>query len=539
MQEHSQSRPGAGKRERGVKGARFRCVECGWNLSNRQALADHHRRHQESRQKILEEIGKLSDSGKGETMQGEPSKVTKPASPVLEPFVAPVTTPAPVPFTEPVPAPFTEPDPVPVPVRAPVKARAKIPVKAKVKGPANRCYLCLKCDFSTRTSQALANHAKTHNRKPTGLQRASPRFQPKLTPMEPPVSPGSASGLTSISLTCDQCAFQDSSQTALKEHQHVAHPAQTSICREGPEEINGPGSRIDASSPPCSDKLSKPVSPPEGQSQSKANKYFSSSWISAMEDSDTQPQPSNTATAPQRREIAFKTIGNKRANRRGKAGTELLRPNPRLDSGPPETDDAQSQGQSPDLATDMNQKETESLVESKPLTRARSFRDDSSLKQSLTASCSTEGKPVKEEEEDGEPKVAFGKKSNKVFSVENDDDDDDNDDHDEEEEEEENIRRFLAEGISDEDYEEIDEETGTLKSVERKCPYCPDRFHNGIGLANHVRGHLNRVGVSYNVRHFISPEEVNAIEKKFSYQKKKKKGIWNLCYYIVRTLSGV
>lgn len=164
--------------------------------------------------------------------------------------------------------------------------------------------------------------------------------------------------------------------------------------------------------------------------------------------------------------------------------------------------------------------------------------DDSSLKQqSLTASSSTEGKPVKEEEEDGETKVAFEKKSNKVFAAENDDDDD-NDDHDEEEEEE-NIRRFLAEGISDEDYEEIDEETGTLKSVERKCPYCPDRFHNGIGLANHVRGHLNRVGVSYNVRHFISPEEVNAIEKKFSYQKKKKKGIWNLCYYIVRTLSGV
>ncbi|XP_042183520.1 protein Wiz isoform X3 [Oncorhynchus tshawytscha] len=415
MQEHSHSRPGTGRRERGVKGARFRCVECGWNLSNRLAMADHKRRHQESRQKILEEIGKLSDSGKGETTQGEPSKVTKPASPVLEPFVALVTTPAPA------PAPFTEPDPVPV--RTPVKARAKTPVKAKVKGPANRRYLCLKCDFSTRTSQALANHAKTHNRKPTGLQRASPRFQPKLTPMEPPVSPGSASGLTSISLTCDQCAFQASSQTALKEHQHVGHPAQTSICGEGPEEMNRPGSRIDASSPPCSDTLSKPVSPPEGQSQSKAN--------------------------------------------------------------------------------------------------------DSSLKQqSLTASCSTERKPVKEEEVDGEPKVAFEKKSNKVFSDENDDDDDnddeDNDDHDEEEEVE-NIRRFLAEGISDEDYEEIDEETGTLKSVERKCPYCPDRFHNGIGLANHVRGHLNRVGVSYNVRHFISPEEVNAIEKKFSYQKKKKK----------------
>ncbi|NXY00179.1 WIZ protein, partial [Centropus bengalensis] len=52
-----------------------------------------------------------------------------------------------------------------------------------------------------------------------------------------------------------------------------------------------------------------------------------------------------------------------------------------------------------------------------------------------------------------------------------------------------------------------------LKNEERKCPYCPDRFHNGIGLANHVRGHLNRVGVSYNVRHFISAEEVKAIEQ--------------------------
>lgn len=63
-----------------------------------------------------------------------------------------------------------------------------------------------------------------------------------------------------------------------------------------------------------------------------------------------------------------------------------------------------------------------------------------------------------------------------------------------------------------------------LKHEERKCPYCPDRFHNGIGLANHVRGHLNRVGVSYNVRHFISAEEVKAIERRFSFQKRKKKG---------------
>ncbi|NXY18832.1 WIZ protein, partial [Atrichornis clamosus] len=59
----------------------------------------------------------------------------------------------------------------------------------------------------------------------------------------------------------------------------------------------------------------------------------------------------------------------------------------------------------------------------------------------------------------------------------------------------------------------LDSESSMLKNEERKCPYCPDRFHNGIGLANHVRGHLNRVGVSYNVRHFISAEEVKAIEQ--------------------------
>uniref|UniRef100_A0A8C5RYG3 WIZ zinc finger n=1 Tax=Laticauda laticaudata TaxID=8630 RepID=A0A8C5RYG3_LATLA len=69
----------------------------------------------------------------------------------------------------------------------------------------------------------------------------------------------------------------------------------------------------------------------------------------------------------------------------------------------------------------------------------------------------------------------------------------------------------------------LDTDSTMLKNEERKCPYCPDRFHNGIGLANHVRGHLNRVGVSYNVRHFISAEEVKAIEQKFSFQKKKKK----------------
>uniref|UniRef100_A0A4W3J3X0 C2H2-type domain-containing protein n=1 Tax=Callorhinchus milii TaxID=7868 RepID=A0A4W3J3X0_CALMI len=61
--------------------------------------------------------------------------------------------------------------------------------------------------------------------------------------------------------------------------------------------------------------------------------------------------------------------------------------------------------------------------------------------------------------------------------------------------------------------------------VERECPYCPDKFHTGIGLANHVRGHLKRVGISYNTRHFISAEEVTAIEKEFSLQKLKRRAL--------------
>lgn len=122
-----------------------------------------------------------------------------------------------------------------------------------------------------------------------------------------------------------------------------------------------------------------------------------------------------------------------------------------------------------------------------------------------------------EQEAQKERKVFFLRRSSRVTAAQaptNSDEDDDAD--------EEHVPFYLSEGVFDADEDDMDEEA--LRSVERKCPYCPDRFHNGIGLANHVRGHLKRVGVSYNVRHFISPEEVNAIEKKFSYQKKKKKG---------------
>ncbi|KAK3575284.1 hypothetical protein QTP86_023404, partial [Hemibagrus guttatus] len=44
---------------------------------------------------------------------------------------------------------------------------------------------------------------------------------------------------------------------------------------------------------------------------------------------------------------------------------------------------------------------------------------------------------------------------------------------------------------------------------ERKfCPYCPAVFESGVGLSNHIRGHLHRCGLSYEARHMLSPEQV-------------------------------
>ncbi|XP_017286238.1 zinc finger protein 644a [Kryptolebias marmoratus] len=47
-----------------------------------------------------------------------------------------------------------------------------------------------------------------------------------------------------------------------------------------------------------------------------------------------------------------------------------------------------------------------------------------------------------------------------------------------------------------------------LESDQKNCPYCPAIFESGVGLSNHVRGHLHRVGLSYDERHAVPPEQV-------------------------------
>ncbi|XP_029913033.1 protein Wiz-like [Myripristis murdjan] len=529
MTEHCQSGSGGGRRDRLAKGGRFRCVECGWNLPNRLALADHHRRHQESREKILEEIEKLNENGKAEEMQRADSKmmehlssvpnVVQEPGPVSAPnnmsdpetVTSPTLSPVPVSTLDTDPEVVDDSDSAPTPPPQSVRTLAR----ARAASANRRRYVCTKCNFSTRTSQALANHAKTHNRKKPSLQRTSPCLQPKFPAVEDDsLSPGSPSCLASTSLACGHCAFLTPSQAILREHQKLAHPGQASISAAWPEEMgqhsrSSAGAPISRSIPDC-DHISGPgsislTSIPEGKSQQ---------GVTAVEDSTP-----NSAAARPPRELAFKCIGNRRPNRRGKDWSELAQFHSRLDGNKlPESEDKQDKGQSTELDTELAQKETDSPRGLKPHTRARSSLDDSS-QQSASLSFPPEENLKDEEEEEMEKdgKVSFLRRSNRVIaaSAENDSDDDDVD--------KERMRHLLSESILDDEEDEIDEETGTLKSVERKCPYCPDRFHNGIGLANHVRGHLNRVGVSYNVRHFISPEEVNAIEKKFSYQKKKKK----------------
>ncbi|XP_051026755.1 zinc finger protein 644 isoform X2 [Acomys russatus] len=51
-------------------------------------------------------------------------------------------------------------------------------------------------------------------------------------------------------------------------------------------------------------------------------------------------------------------------------------------------------------------------------------------------------------------------------------------------------------------------------SLEKKsCPYCPAAFETGVGLSNHVRGHLHRAGLSYEARHVVSPEQIATSDK--------------------------
>lgn len=58
------------------------------------------------------------------------------------------------------------------------------------------------------------------------------------------------------------------------------------------------------------------------------------------------------------------------------------------------------------------------------------------------------------------------------------------------------------------------DESSDLETDRKSCPYCPAVFESGVGLSNHIRGHLHRVGLSYKARHVVSPEQVAYEDRK-------------------------
>lgn len=400
MVEHSQSTTEGSDKEKPGESSDFKCAECGWDLSNEAELEEHQKQHQESRDKIMKEIEKLNVK---DCKKQDSEEALKLHSPVR------------IPNTDCAIVDLDGPD-------TRIQARGQTGYR--------RHFICPVCNFSTRTPQALANHVKTHNRKPNSTQ-----------------------------LACMFCAFRTSSKKALRDHLKLAH--------QGQGENGQPTKSVLNSDYPVAGKIRKGVG----------------------------------ALEPDGR------LGN--VSRRENSWTKVARVN--LGSEYEKLSDSEDEVQV--LTT-----EDEQQGKSTQRTRSLSNSDNTGVQCSSTRTHPLR-RSLRHEDRQDEPldgKVFYLRRSSRVSAapvvVPSDD-----------EAEEEGAPQLLSGVVPDEDVEEIDEDSEALKSVERKCPYCPDRFHNGIGLANHVRGHLNRVGVSYNVRHFISPEEVNAIEKRFSYQKKKKK----------------
>ncbi|XP_024920323.1 uncharacterized protein LOC103393718 [Cynoglossus semilaevis] len=406
MVEHSQRGPGGGGGGGGhvEEASHFQCVECGWELPDEEALSEHHRRHEESRLKILEEIQKLNENEKPTEPQktdvgleggvkSDSNVSTQDSSQVLTPGEETVPETVPPPPLSPlqavkttvVPAVVFSDSTSPNSVRPSVHGRAGFSYR--------RRFACTKCSFNGKTSQALANHSKVHNRN-------------KTTPPTDPTHPTASA-----------------SEAALREHQKRSHP--------GPS----PGGRS----------------------------------LTSFED----------GVGPEQE------VTNRRRRRRT---AQLQESNATPGPGPAQvSSDSDHPGHCTSITLESD-KQSSSMWRSVKENHSPEVEDDGKVLRRSTRVSTAAAEP--DGDDDGEAAE----------------------------------QSFLVEEISDEDNDVNDEEAKALKSVERKCPYCPDRFHNGIGLANHVRGHLNRVGVSYNVRHFISPEEVKAIERKFSYQKKKKKG---------------
>ncbi|KAA0706111.1 Protein Wiz [Triplophysa tibetana] len=490
----------------------FECVECGLEFADQVPLLDHQRCHEESRQKILEEIGKLNER---ETRAAEQASCRKASDPITE--------------------------------GSPEVGSGRL--------------VCLKCSFSCDVPQELADHAQTHNtRTRAGVYRTSPRFQQRSC-RKGLGQPSGGDASTLVSLFGKRYPIRASKKTKTQ---------------PGPSQVPLNPSTQGEPSPDKGTTHTETVRESQEESQTEKPAVAQPVEENVRQHFMSSPQNPPKNAAPRRRDVAFKSIVNKCSARAARGRLGRTRASTRLDPKSNQTQQVQilnktEENQIPEPDHDPKQSSKTDPVElPAPALQLKSrftaslrgaaerlgllqgsqaqlrnklplvlIESDSSDHQTPISYNMVMGKKPPANAVDLQVPLSSTQSSNKLDppedepklnkdqsysggkfeedelvanDLEGDDDDEDDDDV---------VNRLF--GVLTEDDDEDDNGEGLSKSVERKCPYCPDRFHNGIGLANHIRGHLNRVGVSYNVRHFISPEEVNAIEKKFSYQKKKKK----------------
>ncbi|XP_061588601.1 zinc finger protein 644a [Cololabis saira] len=93
--------------------------------------------------------------------------------------------------------------------------------------------------------------------------------------------------------------------------------------------------------------------------------------------------------------------------------------------------------------------------------------------------------------------------------------------------------------------ESLTDDLSELESGHKNCPYCPAVFESGVGLSNHIRGHLHRVGLSYNARHVVPPEQVASqdrrprIRRKISAFRRLRKALQAETETATETVKGV
>ncbi|XP_031428617.1 protein Wiz isoform X4 [Clupea harengus] len=419
MREHSQKegRGGKGTGSRRGKAARFECKECGQVLEDRLALTNHQRRHRESRCKILEEISKLNEGGKKAGERSGRGRVTEP--------------------------------------------------KGKKPTPICHQFVCLKCNFSTDIPQELADHAKAHApRKRAGMLRCSPRLQPKLSSAEKIQSPGTRPSGLATALSCDQHSMQESSSPGICEHLCPAHSSQTSTTEVERQKELGPCAEsggLDLAVTPqvLSDSLEEHTVPRQTPPQAGLSQEVASAPVgsdAAVEDcshqvNSVETQPENPKEpAPPKREVAFKSIGNRRSARESKGSSRPVRSFAREDNASEKGDQEQSQVE----IKDQPLKKTQNVPEASAVSSGDNSKGEEQQQQ----------KEDDDEDDEDEMPVLDGMPPSPA---------------------ETRLSPLESENHSSR------EDTGSKGVL--KCKVCGAPFETRRGLSSHARSHLRQLGV--------------------------------------------